>query len=59
MKDFFKFNKPKDSYEFQIKEPELPIAPKYNKSENISADLNFILFFFEHTVPKVVSSCNL
>ena len=40
MKDFFKFNKPKDSYEFQIKEPELPIAPKYNKSENISADLN-------------------
>lgn len=40
MKNFFKFNKPKDSYEFQIKEPELPIAPKYDKNENISTDLS-------------------
>lgn len=40
MKDFFKFNKPKDSYEFQIKDPDLPIAPKYTKEENVSSDLN-------------------
>lgn len=40
MNDFFKFNKPKDSYEFQIKDPELPIAPKYTKDENVSSDLN-------------------
>ena len=40
MKDFFKFNKPKDSYKFQIKDPDLPIAPKYTKEENVSSDLN-------------------
>lgn len=40
MNDFFKFNKPKDSYEFQIKDPELPIAPKYTKDENVSSDLS-------------------
>lgn len=40
LKNFFKFEAPKEPHKFYIKEPELQIASKYSKNEKISNDLN-------------------
>lgn len=39
MKNFFKFTPRDDNNSFKLKEPELQIAPKHNKNENITKNL--------------------
>ena len=40
MKNFFEFNKPKDTSHFYIKEPDLPFAKTIDKDETISDNLS-------------------
>ena len=39
MKNFFKFEPIKSTNEFNVQEPELPLAKKHNKDENINTSL--------------------